>query len=175
MLGGIKGDVVDIGVLRTSLMQIGDWVNGDLYNGKIVRISNSFIFKEPVYNYSGDFPFLWDEVTIPIRTESDYSYAEDQFNRILDDVQGAYAQAAQLDWDKMTEKMLIEDAQVSPMVTMSFDQNWITYTLRYVVDYKKRRSTKNLIFHKALEMINDSKGKIRIATTASEVITFQGK
>ena len=41
MLGGIKGDVIDVGVLRTSVMQIGDWVNGDLYNGKIVRITNS--------------------------------------------------------------------------------------------------------------------------------------
>ena len=35
-LGGIKGDVVDIGILRTTLMEIGDWVNGDLYNGKMV-------------------------------------------------------------------------------------------------------------------------------------------
>lgn len=50
MLGGIKGDVVDIGILRTSMMQIGDWVNGDLYNGKIVRVANSFVFKEPVFN-----------------------------------------------------------------------------------------------------------------------------
>jgi len=33
MLGGIKGDVVDVGVLRTTVMQVGDWVNGDLYNG----------------------------------------------------------------------------------------------------------------------------------------------
>jgi small-conductance mechanosensitive channel len=57
-LGGIKGDVIDIGLLRTALMEIGDWVNGDLYNGKMVRVANSFVFKEPVYNYSVDFPFL---------------------------------------------------------------------------------------------------------------------
>lgn len=32
-LGGIKGDVMDIGVLRTTLMETGEWVDGDLYNG----------------------------------------------------------------------------------------------------------------------------------------------
>ncbi len=57
-LGGIKGDVIDVGVLRTTLMEMGEWVNGDLYNGRIVRVANSFVFKEPVYNYSADFPFF---------------------------------------------------------------------------------------------------------------------
>jgi small-conductance mechanosensitive channel len=55
-LGGIMGDVIDIGVLRTTLMECGQWVNADLYNGRIVRIANSFVFKEPVFNYSAHFP-----------------------------------------------------------------------------------------------------------------------
>jgi len=50
-LGGIKGDVMDIGVLRTTIMETGQWVDGDLYNGRIVLVANSFVFKEPVYNY----------------------------------------------------------------------------------------------------------------------------
>lgn len=54
-LGGITGDVIDIGVLRTTLMETGDWVSGDLYNGRVVRVANSFVFKEPVFNYSADF------------------------------------------------------------------------------------------------------------------------
>ena len=61
-LGGIKGDVMDIGVLRTTIMETGQWVDGDLYNGRIVLIANSFVFKEAVFNYSGQFPFLWDEI-----------------------------------------------------------------------------------------------------------------
>lgn len=71
-LGGIKGDVMDIGVLRTTIMETGQWVDGDLYNGRIVLIANSFVFKEPVFNYSGDFPFLWDEIKIPIQYGSNY-------------------------------------------------------------------------------------------------------
>lgn len=172
MLGGIKGDVVDIGILRTSMMQIGDWVNGDLYNGKIVRVANSFVFKEPVYNYSGDFPFLWDEITIPIKTESDYKYGEEKFREILNDILGDYAKGAQHSWTKMTEKMMVENAQVTPMVTMIFDENWITFTLRYVVDFKKRRGTKHLIFTKILDAVRNSEGKLTIASAAMEITAF---
>ena len=56
-LAGITGDVIDIGIIKTTLMECGEWVQGDLYNGRIVRLSNSFVFREPVYNYSTDFPF----------------------------------------------------------------------------------------------------------------------
>lgn len=172
MLGGIKGDVVDIGVLRTSLMQIGDWVDGDLYNGKIVRIANSFVFKEPVFNYSGDFPFLWDEIQIPLKTKSDYQYAFDEFYKILSEVQGDYAQRAQKKWNEMTEKLMVENAQVMPMVSMRFDQNWITFSLRYVVNYKKRRMTKDNIYKRILDLIRDSDGKIAVASAALEITAF---
>jgi small-conductance mechanosensitive channel len=172
MLGGIKGDVIDIGLLRTSLMQVGDWVNGDQYNGKMVRVANSFIFKEPVYNYSGEFPFLWDEVVIPLKTESDYHWAKEEFLKILNEVQGPYAQEAEKHWQKMTERMMIEDARVKPMVHVSFDQNWISFTLRYVVDYKLRRSTKDQIFTKCLDMIRASEGRLIIASAAIEITAF---
>jgi small-conductance mechanosensitive channel len=172
LLGGIKGDVIDIGVLRTSLMEIGDWVDGDLYNGRIVLVANSFIFKEPVFNYSGDFPFLWDEIKVPIKTEGDFEYARAQFLAILNEVQGKYAEEAKKHWGKMTEKLMIEKAKVEPMVQMVFDENWITFTLRYVVDYKARRSTRDLISTKVLTAIRESEDKIQVASAAIEVTAF---
>ena len=81
-LGGIMGDVIDIGVLRTTLMECGQWVNADLYNGRIVRIANSFVFKEPVFNYSAHFPFLWDEITVPIKYGSDHRLAKVFYERV---------------------------------------------------------------------------------------------
>ena len=174
-LGGIKGDVIDIGLLRTTLMEIGDWVNGDLYNGKMVRVANSFVFKEPVYNYSGDFPFLWDEMTIPIKTEGNYQYAKEIFERILEEEVGAFADTSQVAWDKMIGTYSIENARVKPMVSMAFDENWITFTLRYVVDYKSRRGTKSILYDKILTAIKQSEGKIEVGSAAFEITAFPKK
>src|SRR5690625_1072365 len=87
-LGGIRGDVMDIGVLRTTIMEIGQWVDGDLYNGRIVLIANSFVFKEPVFNYSGDFPFLWDEIKIPIQYGSNYEMVNEILLKAGKDIAG---------------------------------------------------------------------------------------
>ena len=48
--GGIQGDVIDIGILRTSIMEIGNWLAGDHNTGRIVTLSNAFIFKEPLFS-----------------------------------------------------------------------------------------------------------------------------
>lgn len=169
LLGGIKGDVVDIGLLRTSLMEIGDWVDGDLYNGRITRVANSFVFKEPVYNYSGEFPFLWDEIKVPVKTDGDFEWATKTFYAILVETQANYEQQAFLDWQKMKEKLMVENAQLKPMVKLTFNENWITFNLRYVVDYKERRSVKDIISRKILNAVRNSNGKVQIASSSSEI------
>lgn len=45
---------------------------------------------------------------------------------------------------------MIEDARVEPIVTMVANDNWMEFTVRYVVDYKQRRSTKDLLFNRYL-------------------------
>jgi small-conductance mechanosensitive channel len=172
LLGGIKGDVIDVGLLRTSLMEIGDWINGDRYNGRITKVANSFIFKAPVHNYSGDFPFLWDEIQIPVKTEGDFEYAREKFLEILFDVQGEFVEEARQYWHKMTEQYMVEDAKVDPFVLMIFDENWITFTLRYVVDYKSRGATKDEIYKKVLKTIKNSEGKLEVASAAFEITAF---
>lgn len=168
-LGGIKGDVIDIGVLRTTLMECGAWIDGDQYNGRVVRVANSFIFKEPVYNYSSDFPFLWDEITIPVRYGSNYELARQGFQKILDDVTGEHARHLKGEWRKMTGKYMLEDAQLTPMVTLSMKGNWAEYALRYVVDYKKRRSTKDDISVRILQFIDQSEGEIKLGMPSFEL------
>ena len=82
-LGGIYGDVTDVSILPTTLPEIGEWVTADLYAGRIVRIANSFVFKEPVFNYSADFPFPWDEVTLPVKYGSDWKLAREMLLGIV--------------------------------------------------------------------------------------------
>jgi small-conductance mechanosensitive channel len=169
-LGGIMGDVIDIGVLRTTLMECGQWVNADLYNGRIVRIANSFVFKEPVFNYSAHFPFLWDEITVPVKYGSDYRLARDTLQRVVDEVVGDYAVHARAAWKGVVEKYMIEDEKVEPIVTVIANDNWMEFTVRYVVDYKRRRITKDQLFTRILEELDKTDGRVAIASTTIQIV-----
>jgi small-conductance mechanosensitive channel len=169
-LGGIKGDVIDIGVLRTTVMEIGQWVDADLYNGRIVRIANSFVFKEPVFNYSADFPFVWDEIKIPIQYGSDYEKTKEIFVSLALEICGKYSSEARHTWESLVRKYLVEDASTEPMVTLVANDNWVEYTIRYTVDYKKRRSTKDRLFNRILSEISKTGKEIRIASATVQLV-----
>jgi small-conductance mechanosensitive channel len=169
-LGGIKGDVIDIGILRTTIMEIGEWVNGDQYNGRIVRVANSFVFKEPVYNYSADFPFVWDELAVPIKYGSDHNMARKLILEAATETAGEYTLKAQKTWAAMTRKYAVENAIVEPMVFLVANDNWMEFTLRYVVDYGKRRSTKDLLFTRILDAIAQTEGKVSMASATFHLV-----
>ncbi len=42
------------------------WVKSRQFTGRIVTVTNDKIFEEPVYNYTRDFPYVWEEISIPI-------------------------------------------------------------------------------------------------------------
>lgn len=171
-VGGIVGDVIDVGVLRTTLMETGGWVKGDLYNGRLVRIANSFVFKEPVFNYSADFPFLWDEIVVPIRQGSDWRWVTEMLEKVLAEEVGEVAREGQAAWDELVKRYMIESAQVEPMVTMIVNDNWIEFTARYAVDYKRRRTSKNRLFRRILGELEASGGRAAIASATHEIVGF---
>lgn len=169
-LGGIKGDVMDIGVLRTTIMETGQWVDGDLYNGRIVFIANSFVFKEPVFNYSGDFPFLWDEIKIPIQYGSNYEMAKQIFEQVGKDIAGDLSEKSKDKWMALQDKYRLEDAQTEPMVSLIANDNWVEYTLRYIVNYRKRRVTKTELFTQILKRVDATNGLIKFASATFQLV-----
>jgi small-conductance mechanosensitive channel len=151
-------------------METGQWVDGDLYNGRIVLIANSFVFKEPVFNYSGDFPFLWDEIKIPIQFGSNYEKVESILNTAGLEIAGNLTERSQEKWHAMQNKYLLEAAQTEPMVSLIANDNWVEFTLRYVVDYKKRRATKTALFKKILREVEATNGEIKFTSATFQLV-----
>lgn len=170
MLGGIKGDVIEIGVLRTTLMEIGEWVEGDNYSGRIVRIANSFVFKEPVFNYSADFHFLWDEITLPLRYGSDIDLAEKIVINAIKSEMGEVGAASKAEWAQLVRKYRIEDARLEPFATIKLTDNWVELSARFIVNYRARRGAKDRISRAILRAIDASEGKVRLGSTTFELI-----
>lgn len=170
-LGGIRGDIIDIGILRTTLMELGEWVQSDLYTGRIVRIANSFVFKAPVFNYSGDFPFLWDEIKVPVKYGSDHRLARQILERVVDEVVSPETtQQAMTAWKSMVSKYLVENARVEPAVTLVINDNWMEFTVRYVVDYKIRRLTKDQLYTRILDEFLSAEARVEIASSTVHLV-----
>lgn len=86
-MGGVRGDVVAVGFMQTTVMEMGEppsmqaaepavWVQARQYTGRLVRMTNDRIFDSPVYNYTREFPYLWEEIHLPVSYKDDRARAE---------------------------------------------------------------------------------------------------
>ena len=169
-INGVKGDVIDIDSMYTTMMEIGQWVGSDNYTGRIVKLSNAFVFKGPVYNYSQDFPFIWDEFNLPVRYGSDVELAKEIIIKTASEILSKYTKSSKTQWKDVVNKYYIEDAQLDPTLAITLTDNWIQFNLRYIVDYRKRRGTKHLLNDAIQKEIEKTQGKVKLASSTFEVV-----
>jgi small-conductance mechanosensitive channel len=169
-INGIKGDVIDVDSIYTTMMEIGQWVSSDNYSGRIVKLSNAFVFKGPIYNYSQDFPFIWDEFNLPIKYGSDVELAKSIMIKIATETLSEFTANSKSRWNEVVNKYYIEDAIVDPTLAITLTDNWIQFNLRYIVNYKKRRITKHILNDKIREEVEKTDGNVILASTTLELI-----
>lgn len=153
-LGGVRGDVIRLGFLKTTIMEMGQppavqnadpavWVHSRQYTGRIVTVTNGVIFTEPVYNYSREFPYIWEELALPIGFDADLPAVE----RILLDAAAAHAVVdlteAEHALERMRSRFAIAHSSVRPTVFWRITDNWVELSLRFLVPQRGVREIKD--------------------------------
>ena len=73
-------------------------------------------------------------------------------------------------WVALQKKYRLEDAQTEPMVSLIANDNWVEFTIRYVVGYKKRRVTKTELFTQILKRVEATNGEIKFASATFQIV-----
>lgn len=180
-MGGVRGDVIQLGFIQTTIMEMGQpptvqaadpamWVKSRQFTGRIVTVSNSKIFAEPVFNYTQEFPYIWEEMVIPIT----YQANREKVEKILLTAACKHAvdphlleQAAK---DAMEDRFGLKTADMEPRVYFRITDNWLELTVRFVVPTHGIRSVKDLI-SRDLVAAFDQAG-IGIASATYDIVGF---
>ena len=170
-IGEIVGDVMDISLLRTTVMEVGAWVKADQYTGRVVTVANRQVWVNSVYNFTQHWGYLWDEITLPITYESDWQRATEL---MLEHGQ-TYTAELQADAEAKLNRMIdlypLKDTKVEPTLYLAMTDNWIEMTLRFVVDAQERRKVKGQL-HQDLLQHFQAEENISVASTTIEIVGF---
>ncbi|HEY2232600.1 MAG TPA: mechanosensitive ion channel domain-containing protein [Candidatus Angelobacter sp.] len=169
----LSGDVIDVGFFYTRMMEIGNWIGGDQYSGRVIQFANAQVFGASVFNYTRNFAYIWDEIKLPITYASNIKAATE----ILKSVGGEYTREFMKDAEPQIERMqrifMVPRFEVEPVVFMKVTDNWVELTLRYLVDPKKRRSASSYMFGEIFQQIREHKD-IEIASSTMTLTVQQG-
>ena len=154
-VGDVFGDVYRIDVLTTTVWEAGGpgkAVTGAQPTGAMITFPNWEVLRSNIVNYSREFPYVWDEVTVAIANESDLEYAVQLFEEVAERLVGEQMTTAAGQYRALLERARIAfDVEERPRVFVSGADAWTNCTVRYLVHARKRRrlaSDLNLAFAK---------------------------
>ena len=144
-VNGVRGDVIDVRVLRTSLIEDGGWVNADQSTGRIVHFPNSWLFEFALYNYTRSFRFIWNEMPLVVTFRSDWKAARDIMQKYAEESAVIIEQQAREELRVISREFLIHYSILTPFVYVNIDQNGVELTLRYLCEARKRRGSEHAL------------------------------
>ncbi len=178
-MGGVRGDVIGLGLIQTSILEMGQppsvqgadppmWVRSRQYTGRIVTVSNDKIFDEPIYNYSRDFPYIWEEISLPISYQADRERAEAILLAAAQRHVGGSTEASRRALEQLQRRYFVEPAGTEPKVYYRLTDNWLELTLRFVAETHGVRDLKDEMNRDILRDL-DAAG-IGIASATFEIV-----
>ncbi|HZU33894.1 MAG TPA: mechanosensitive ion channel domain-containing protein [Candidatus Angelobacter sp.] len=153
----LSGDVIDVGFFYTRMMEIGNWIGGDQYSGRLIQFANAQVFGASVFNYTRNFAYIWDEIKLPVTYASNIKAATEILKNIGNEYTREFMRDAEPQIERMQQIFMVQRFEVEPVVFMKVTDNWVELTLRYLVDPKKRRSASNYIFSEIFRQIRERK------------------
>ena len=165
------GDVIDIGILYTTLLELREWVAGDQATGRLTIMPNGLVLSGIVNNYTKDNNFIWDELELPITYDSDWKEAVTTIRRVVGAETKTMADEAEQEILKLGEKYYLTIRAVEPEIYLTLTDNWIAFHIRYITDVRKRRVIRNTLGQLILEELRKS-GTVKIASATVDIVGF---
>lgn len=159
---GIQGDVVDVRLLHTTLMEIGGWVDADQSTGRLVHIPNHWVFLDGVYNYTLGFNYIWNELPFTVTFRSDWQRAQEQILDIANETVKSVEEQASRQIQQTAQEYLVHYSILTPYVYVNVVENGIRLTLRYLCEPRKRRGTAHALTVQILKAFQEA-GTIELA------------
>ena len=163
-VAGVRGDVIDITPLRTTLFEIGSdraagggtsWVSARQPTGRMVTVSNKKTFTEPVFNFSSHLEWIWEEVAFSVSRDDDWATAE---TIVLDEMQAdepELRREGEAALARLAERYLLSRSEVEPQTYVRLREGDIEIVGRFVTAVRGARAAKDRITRAVLVRLAD--------------------
>jgi small-conductance mechanosensitive channel len=144
------------------------WVRSRQFTGRIVTVTNDKVFDEPVYNYTREFPFIWEEMTIPIPYRADRARAEAILLAcVAQEAEALEAQSGPVR-HALERRYFLSVDDLTPRVFWRLTDNWLELTVRFIVRDHGMRDVKDAIARAVLAKFDVA--SIEVASATYEIV-----
>ncbi|MBL9201300.1 MAG: mechanosensitive ion channel [Opitutaceae bacterium] len=149
-IDGVKGDIIDIDLLRTTLLEVNAWLGADQTTGRVISMPNNFIFTKKVFNYSHGHPYIWNKIEVTMTFTSPAAETEAMLMKILEEETRTNFAEARVAASAMRKRYGVEDAIYEPRIRVRVGESGVVYGLYFVTHYRDASSPRSRLARRIL-------------------------
>src|SRR5215472_2912538 len=152
-INGIGGEVVEVGLLHTVILETGDWSDAGHPTGRKVTVVNSFAIEGHYFNFSTTGQWLWDQLEVPIPAGVDpYPVAEAVQKTVLEETKDD-VQLAEQEWQRAVPSHVGNTFAPGPSIMVRPTTLGVNVVVRYITRAHKRHQVRSHLFHRVVELL----------------------
>jgi small-conductance mechanosensitive channel len=157
-INGVSGEVIEIGLLKTVLLELGNWTDTGHPTGRQVAFSNSFAMEGRYFNFSTSGQWLWDELEILLPAAGDHYLKAEEIRKLVEQSTAADSAQAAEDWERVMGRHGTHGFSPQPTVNLRPTERGLKVVVRYITHAPERYITKSKLFEAIVDLLHKPAG-----------------
>jgi small-conductance mechanosensitive channel len=154
---GVGGEVIEVGLFKTVLLEMGNWTNTAHPTGRRVSFLNGYAIDGHYFNFSTAGQWLWDELQVTVPAAGDPYGTAQRIRELVEKETEADAQLAEQDWERITQQYGTQSFSAKPSVDLRPASNGLEIQVRYITRGPQRYEVKSRLFRQIVDVLHEGK------------------
>jgi small-conductance mechanosensitive channel len=160
-INGVGGEVVEIGLLRTVLMETGNWTDTGHPTGRKVAFPNSFAIEGHYFNLSTSGQWMWDELQLTVPAGQDPYAVIDGLQKLVKKETEANAHEAEKEWKKTTTRYHVKAFSAEPAINVRPTGSGVELRVRYITRAYERHETRKRLYEAVVQLMHGKREEVK--------------
>jgi len=156
-INGVSGEVLEINLFRTILLETGNWTDTGHPTGRKVAFINSYAIEGHFFNFTTSGQWLWDELRVPVPAGLDPYLLIDKIQSAVTKETEASAAAAEKEWEGLTGRYRVRSVSAVPAVNLRPTGSGVELYVRYITRANERFALRTRLNHTLAQLLRGSK------------------
>jgi small-conductance mechanosensitive channel len=153
-INGVVGEVAEIGLLRTVLLETGNWNDAGHPTGRKVAFVNSFAIEGHFFNFSTSGQWLWDELQILVPSAQNPYPIIDAIQKLVTATTEANARMAEEEWQRATHRERMHTVSAAPAINLRPTTLGVEVHVRYITRAHERYATRTKLYQDIVGLLH---------------------
>ena len=160
-INGVAGEVVEIGLLKTVLLETGNWTDAGHPTGRKVSFMNNFAIEGHFFNFTTSGQWMWDELKVTIPASQDPYAVIDRIQKLVAKETEASARKAEEEWHTTTNHYRVQAFSAAPALNVLPSGDGVEVQIRYITRAYERHEMRKRLYEAVVQLMHGKREAVQ--------------